>query len=75
MSVCPLGRPLPSVSLQALCVPAAPLARGTGQGSGAGQPGVQSHPLSSSRLDYNALGDLTALGLARGLPQHLRVLQ
>lgn len=37
--------------------------------------GAQTHPLSSSRLGCNALGDPTALGLARGLPPYLRVLQ
>lgn len=71
VSVCPGG--LPSVSPQATWPLGPPV--GTGQGYGAGQPGAQFHPLSSSRLGYNALGDPTALGLARGLPRHLRVLQ
>lgn len=39
-----------------------------------GQPG-SARPLSSFRLGCNALGDPTALGLAQGLPPHLRVLQ
>lgn len=48
---------------------------GIGQGSAVGQPSAQPFPLSPSRLGYNPLGDLTALGLAQRLPQHLRVLQ
>lgn len=68
-----VGCPLLSVSLWATWRLGPPL--GTGQGSGAGQPGAQVHPLSSSRLGFNALGDCTALGLANGLPRHLRVLQ
>ena len=68
-----VGGPLPSVSLWPTWRSGPPL--GTGQGSGAGQPGAQFPPLSFSRLGCNALGDCTALGLAKGLPQHLRVLQ
>lgn len=41
MSVCPLGRPLPSVSLQALCVPAAPL------------PGAQDRGLERASLEFS----------------------
>lgn len=67
------GCPLPSVSLWPTWHLGPPL--GTGQGSGVGQPGAQFHPFSFSRLGCNALEDCTALGLARGLPQHLRVLQ
>ena len=73
VSVCPGGLP------SALCILVAHLALGSATRHRAGVWRGASRVLnfipSFSRLGSNALGDCTALGLAKGLPRHLRVLQ